>query len=126
MIKLAALTISSPEIGMGHLVRTTQLLSTLDSDKFSFKIYGELKSIPHWIDKFDWHKHESEINRFSNFKTKIDDIDLHFIYEKGSKTNSTPLLLCHGWPGSIVEFLKIIEKLSHPENFPILGLPQAS
>ena len=39
---------------MGHLVRTTQLLSTLDSDKFSFKIYGELKSIPHWIDKFDY------------------------------------------------------------------------
>ena len=71
----------------------------------------------YWVNEFNWRKHETEINKFSNFKTIINDIDLHFIHEKGSGLNSMPLLLCHGWPGSIVEFFKIIEQLAHPERF---------
>ena len=71
----------------------------------------------YWVREFDWKKHETEINKFSNFKTKIDNIDLHFIHEKGSGKKPMPLLLCHGWPGSFVEFIKIIEKLAHPERF---------
>ena len=71
----------------------------------------------YWINDFDWRKHESEINKFSNFTTNIDDIAIHFIHEKGSGTNPTPLLLMHGWPGSIVEFIHIIKKLAHPEKF---------
>ena len=71
----------------------------------------------YWISKFDWRKHEKKINEFSNFKTKIDDIDLHFIHEKGSGSNPMPLILCHGWPGSVIEFFEIIEKLAHPERF---------
>ena len=62
-------------------------------------------------------KHEKLINSFSNFKTNVDGIDIHFIEEKGSGANPKPLLLMHGWPGSIVEFLHIIEKLAHPEKF---------
>jgi len=71
----------------------------------------------YWVSDFDWRKHETEINRFSNFKTNVDNIDIHFIHEKGSGSNPMPLLLMHGWPGSIVEFLHIIEKLAHPEKF---------
>ena len=71
----------------------------------------------YWVNDFDWRKHEAEINRFSNFKTSVDNIDIHFIHEKGSGPNPTPLLLMHGWPGSIIEFLHIIEKLAHPERF---------
>ena len=71
----------------------------------------------YWINDFDWRKHESEINKFSNFTTNIDDIAIHFIHEKGSGNSPMPLLLMHGWPGSIVEFLHIIEKLAHPEKF---------
>jgi len=71
----------------------------------------------YWIKDFDWRKHEAEINKFSNFTTVVEDIKMHFIYEKGSGSNPTPLLLMHGWPGSIVEFLHIIEKLAHPEKF---------
>ena len=71
----------------------------------------------YWVNEFNWRKHETEINKFSNFKTIINDIDLHFIHEKGSGLNPMPLLLCHGWPGSIVEFFKIIEQLAHPERF---------
>ena len=71
----------------------------------------------YWISNFDWKKQESEINKFSNFITNVDDIDIHFIKEKGSGSNPMPLLILHGWPGSIVEFLHIIEKLAHPERF---------
>ena len=71
----------------------------------------------YWVKDFDWRKHEVEINKFSNFITVVDDIEIHFIHEKGSGSNPTPLLLMHGWPGSIVEFLHIIEKLAHPEKF---------
>ena len=71
----------------------------------------------YWISEFDWKKQEVEINKFSNFKTKIENIDLHFIHEKGSGKNSVPLLLCHGWPGSFLEFINLIRKLTHPERF---------
>jgi pimeloyl-ACP methyl ester carboxylesterase len=71
----------------------------------------------YWVKDFDWRKQEIEINKFSNFTSIVDDIEIHFIHEKGSGSNPTPLLLMHGWPGSIIEFLQIIEKLSHPEKF---------
>ena len=71
----------------------------------------------YWVNKFDWKKHEEEINKFSNFKTDIDGFEIHFIQEKGSGSNPQPLLITHGWPGSIIESLHIIEKLAHPEKF---------
>jgi microsomal epoxide hydrolase len=70
-----------------------------------------------WINKFDWRKHEVEINKFSNFKTNVDGIEMHFIQEKGSGSNPKPLLITHGWPGSIIEILHIIDRLAHPEKF---------
>ena len=71
----------------------------------------------YWVSKFDWKKTEEKINKFKNFKSNIDGIDIHFIYEKGSGSSPKPLLLSHGWPGSVVEFLNIIDQLAHPEKF---------
>ena len=71
----------------------------------------------YWVNKFNWRKMEEKINKFQNFKTNIDGIDIHFIHEKGSGSNPKPLLLSHGWPGSILEFLHIIDLLAHPEKF---------
>ena len=71
----------------------------------------------YWLENYNWRETEKKINRFKNFKCNIDNIDIHFIYEKGSGKNPRPLLLSHGWPGSIIEFLHIIEKLAHPEKF---------
>jgi len=70
----------------------------------------------YWVTDFDWRKQEAVINRFNHFKTPIDGIDIHFIYEKGSGNNPKPLILSHGWPGTIVEFLDFIDLLAHPEN----------
>jgi len=71
----------------------------------------------YWIEKFNWKRVEEKINKFQNFKSNIDGIDIHFIHEKGSGSNPKPLLLSHGWPGSIIEFLHIIDQLAHPEKF---------
>ena len=71
----------------------------------------------YWLEKFDWRKIEEKINKFQNFKSNINGVDIHFIHEKGSGSNPKPLLLSHGRPGSIVEFLHIIDQLAHPEKF---------
>ena len=71
----------------------------------------------YWVNKFNWKKHEADINKFPNFISNVEGINIHYILEKGSGSKPTPLLLMHGWPGSIVEFLDVIEKLAHPEKF---------
>lgn len=71
----------------------------------------------YWVDEFDWRKQEAAINRFPQFKANVDGIDIHFIHEVGSGPAPTPLLISHGWPGSVVEFLNVIEPLAHPERF---------
>ena len=80
--------------------------------------YKFLKKISqYWISKYDWKKFENKINSFKNYKTNVDGINLHFIKEKSKNPKSRPLLLLHGWPGSVIEFLDIIPKLAHPEKF---------
>ena len=80
--------------------------------------YNFLKKISqYWVSKYDWKKFENKINSFKNYKTDVDDINLHFIKEKSKNPKSRPLLLLHGWPGSVIEFLDIIPKLAHPEKF---------
>ena len=70
----------------------------------------------YWVNGFDWREQESRLNQFTHFKSPIDGIDIHFIYEKGSGANPKPLILSHGWPGSIVEFVDFVDLLAHPEN----------
>jgi len=71
----------------------------------------------YWVDEYDWRQHEADLNRFAHYRTEIDDIDLHFIHEPGSGPTPMPLIISHGWPGSVVEFNNIIEPLAHPEHF---------
>ena len=70
----------------------------------------------YWVNHFDWRQQEARINRYANFKVPIEGVDMHFIHEKGSGDNARPLLISHGWPGTIVEFLEIIDWLAHPEK----------
>lgn len=71
----------------------------------------------YWVDHFDWRAAEARINRFDHFKADLDGINLHYIHERGSGPAPMPLLITHGWPGSVAEFLDIIEPLAHPERF---------
>ncbi len=79
---------------------------------------GYMKELcDYWVRDFDWYQHEAEMNRFDHFIARVEGVDIHFIHEKGSGSNPQPLLISHGWPGSVVEFLGVIEKLAHPERF---------
>ena len=69
----------------------------------------------YWVNEYDWRKWEGELNRFPQFIAPVNGIDIHFYKVEGS--NPRPLILSHGWPGSVFEFLHIIQKLAHPEHF---------
>ncbi len=71
----------------------------------------------YWVEEFDWRKQEATLNRFSHFVAPVEDIDIHFIHEKGSGPAPMPLIVSHGWPGSVAEFTNFIEPLAHPERF---------
>jgi microsomal epoxide hydrolase len=71
----------------------------------------------HWIGDYDWRKQEEALNRFPQFIANVDGLDIHFYRVDGSGPSPQPLILSHGWPGSVFEFLHIIEKLAHPERF---------
>ena len=67
-----------------------------------------------WAADYDWHKCEAKLNDLPNFITEIDGLDIHFIHVRSPHENALPLIVTHGWPGSIIEQLKIIEPLTNP------------
>ena len=73
--------------------------------------------VDHWERGYDWRRFESELNRFPQFLTEIDGLDIHFIHVRSENPDAMPLLLTHGWPGSIVEFLELIGPLTDPVSF---------
>jgi len=73
----------------------------------------------YWANGFDWRAHEARINRFRQFTLPVGGVDVHFIHEPGKGKNPAPLLLSHGWPGSIVEFLELIPLLT--ERFTVVA-----
>ncbi len=76
---------------------------------------GYLKElVAYWQTSFNWREQERRLNQFPQFQTTIEGVDIHFIHQKSSHAGATPLVLVHGWPGSIVEFTKIIDPLTEP------------
>jgi pimeloyl-ACP methyl ester carboxylesterase len=67
-----------------------------------------------WRTRYDWRKQEAVLNRFKQYKVRIGGIDLHFIHEEGKGPQPMPLLLSHGWPGSVYEFHRILPLLTDP------------
>ncbi|MBB5625776.1 epoxide hydrolase family protein [Sphaerisporangium krabiense] len=70
----------------------------------------------YWRDGYDWRAHEAAINRYPQFTTEIDGQNIHFLHVRSRHENALPLVLTHGWPGSIVEYLRIIDLLTDPED----------
>ena len=69
----------------------------------------------YWAADYDWRKCEAKLNDLPHFITEIDGLDIHFIHVRSRHTDALPLIVTHGWPGSIIEQLKIIEPLTNPE-----------
>src|SRR5690348_11872031 len=68
----------------------------------------------YWATEYDWRKIEAKLNALPNFITEIDGLDIHFIHVRSKHQNALPLIVTHGWPGSVVEQLKIIGPLTDP------------
>jgi len=73
--------------------------------------------VEYWRTKFDWRAQEAALNAFPQFTVPLHDIDVHFLHVPGVGPNPMPLLLSHGWPGSVFEFLEIIPRLTDPARF---------
>lgn len=73
--------------------------------------------VEYWRDGFDWRAEEAALNAFPQFRAGIDGLDLHYLHVDGVGPNPMPLLLLHGWPGSVFEFLEIIPLLTDPARF---------
>jgi pimeloyl-ACP methyl ester carboxylesterase len=68
----------------------------------------------YWATQYDWRKIETKLNSYPNFITEIDGLDIHFIHVRSKHENALPLIVTHGWPGSIIEQMKIIDPLTNP------------
>jgi pimeloyl-ACP methyl ester carboxylesterase len=75
------------------------------------------KLAAYWATDYDWRKCEAKINAVPNFITEIDGLDIHFIHVKSKEKNALPLIITHGWPGSIIEQMKVIGPLTNPTAF---------
>ncbi len=71
----------------------------------------------HWATRYDWRQLESRLNARGQFRTQIDGLGIHFLHVRSPHPDARPLLITHGWPGSIVEFFDVIGPLSHPTDF---------
>src|SRR3984893_17746382 len=70
--------------------------------------------VRYWATGYDWRKVEARLNALPQFITEIDGLDIHFIHVRSKHDNALPLIVTHGWPGSIIEQLKIIDPLTNP------------
>src|SRR6185437_8798973 len=68
----------------------------------------------YWAEQYDWRRREALLNRFSQFTTEIDGLGIHFLHVRSPHPEAMPLIVTHGWPGSIVEFQKVVEPLTNP------------
>jgi pimeloyl-ACP methyl ester carboxylesterase len=71
--------------------------------------------VEYWRDTYDWRSQEARLNELAHFRTRIDGQSIHFIHARSAHADALPLLLTHGWPGSVVEFLDVIPALTEPE-----------
>jgi pimeloyl-ACP methyl ester carboxylesterase len=68
----------------------------------------------YWANSYDWRRCEAQVNAFDQFKTTLDGLGIHFLHVRSPHENALPVVMTHGWPGSIIEFMKVIEPLSNP------------
>ena len=73
--------------------------------------------VEHWHDRYDWRPFESKLNSLPQFRTRIDGLGFHFIHVKSKHADALPIVLTHGWPGSIIEFLDVIGPLTDPTAY---------
>jgi pimeloyl-ACP methyl ester carboxylesterase len=114
--------VNVPEAELTELRRRINATKWPDKETVSDQSQGvQLATIQelarYWATDYDWRKIEAKLNALPQFITEIDGLDIHFIHVRSKHKGAMPLIVTHGWPGSIIEFLKIIEPLTNPTAY---------
>lgn len=114
--------IAIPQETVGRIlarVRAARWPDRLDADDWRYGAnWDYLKQLAtYWTTRFDWRKAESRLNSYPQFKARVEDFDIHFYHVRGRGPRPFPLILTHGWPGSVLEFLDAIGPLTDPARF---------
>ncbi|MCF3147678.1 epoxide hydrolase family protein [Streptomyces platensis] len=72
--------------------------------------------VNYWRTGYDWRSFEARLHRIGQYRTTIDDLGIHFLHRRSARADATPLLLTHGWPGSIAEFVDVVDELADPQD----------
>jgi microsomal epoxide hydrolase len=122
MTNVTPFTIHAPQARLDYILDRIRSAEWPDVPEGEAWRYGTslaaMKDLAQYlVTDYDWRAREAAMNRFPHFKARVEDYDIHFIHVIGSGTNPTPIVVTHGWPGSFVEFLKVIDRLAHPEQY---------
>jgi pimeloyl-ACP methyl ester carboxylesterase len=99
-------------------VREARWPDRLDADDWRYGAnWNYMKELAaYWTTRYDWRKAEARLNSFPQFKTRVEDFDIHFYHVRGTGPRPLPIILTHGWPGSVMEFLDVMGPLSDPAH----------
>ena len=106
-------------VDLGRRLERTRFPDHIDGGGWDYGIpVGYLRElVGYWRHTYDWRDHEARLNSFDHYRTTIDGQGIHFIHARSGHADALPLLLTHGWPGSVVEFLDALPRLTDPESF---------
>jgi pimeloyl-ACP methyl ester carboxylesterase len=115
-------SVSVPEAELAELRRRVQATKWPERETVADATQGvQLATVQalarYWATEYDWRKIEAELNALPQFKTEIDGLDIHFIHVRSRHKNALPVIVTHGWPGSIIEQMKIIGPLTDPTAY---------
>ncbi|MBM9506408.1 epoxide hydrolase family protein [Actinacidiphila acididurans] len=120
--RIRPFTVSIPDSQIDDLKRRLAATrwpdpETVDNWSQGVRVENARSLVEYWERGYDWRRLESGLNGFPQFLTRIDGLDIHFIHVRSRNPHALPLILTHGWPGSIIEFLKLIGPLTDPVAF---------
>jgi pimeloyl-ACP methyl ester carboxylesterase len=121
-IAIRPFNVNFPEAELAEMRRRIKATRWPDKETVSDATQGvklaDVKAIAdYWGSDYDWRKIEARLNAVPNFVTEIDGLDIHFIHVQSRHENALPIIVTHGWPGSVVEQLKLIEPLTNPTAY---------
>src|SRR4029078_2422047 len=116
---IRAFQVDVPELELTELRRRITATRWPDRETVADQTQGvQLATVQalarYWATEYDWHKCQARLNALPQFMTEIDGLDIHFIHVRSKHDNALPLIVTHGWPGSVVEQLKIVGPLTDP------------
>jgi len=120
--RIRAFTVKIPEAQVVDLKRRLAATRWPDKETVADASQGAQLArlqevVRYWATDYDWRKGEAKLNSYPQFKTKIDGLDIHFIHVKSRHPNAMPLIITHGWPGSVFEQIKLIGPLTDPTKY---------